>query len=42
MIVAEQKTLDEIKAMQVDYAKLGEILEDLAPGYLKQWVDQNQ
>ncbi|MCZ6674655.1 MAG: iron ABC transporter substrate-binding protein, partial [Verrucomicrobia bacterium] len=36
------KRVDEIMAMDVDYAKLGEILEDLAPGFLKQWVDQNQ
>ncbi len=33
--------VEDIKAMQVDYAKLGDILEDLAPGFLKSWVDQN-
>ena len=35
------RRLDQIKAMTVDYAKLGELLEQLSKGYLRQWVDEN-
>ena len=33
--------LDELKSMQVDYAMLGELLDQLAAGYLKNWVDRS-
>jgi iron(III) transport system substrate-binding protein len=33
--------LDQLKPMQVDYAVLGTLLEELATGYLKDWVDRN-
>ena len=33
--------LDELKAMQVDYAMLGELLDQLAADYLKNWVDRS-
>lgn len=33
--------ISRIKAMQVDYAKLGGLLEELTRGFLKDWVDRN-
>lgn len=32
--------LERLKPMQVDYAKLGALLEELTRGYLKEWVDR--
>ena len=32
--------LERLNPMQVDYAKLGALLEDLTRGYLKEWVDK--
>lgn len=34
--------ITRIKAMQVDYAKLGNLLEELTRGFLKVWVDRNR
>ncbi|RLE19208.1 MAG: iron ABC transporter substrate-binding protein, partial [Acidobacteria bacterium] len=31
-------TVHEIEAMEVDYGKLADELEDLSAGYLKEWV----
>ncbi len=36
------RPLANLKTMAVDYAALGHLLEDLARGYLKQWVDGNR
>jgi iron(III) transport system substrate-binding protein len=33
--------LNKIKQMEVDYVKLGDRLEELSKGYLKDWVDRN-
>lgn len=33
--------LDQLKPMPVDYAMLGSLLDQLAAGYLKDWVDRN-
>lgn len=33
--------LDQLKPMKVDYAMLGELLDQLAAGYLKDWVDRS-
>lgn len=33
--------LEHLKPMQVDYAQLSILLEDLTRGYLKEWVDRN-
>lgn len=33
--------LEQLKPMPVDYAILGSLLEQLAAGYLKDWVDRN-
>lgn len=34
-------SIGKLKAMPVDYAKLGDKLEELSKGYLKEWVDRN-
>ena len=34
--------ISRIKAMPVDYAKLGNLLEELTRGFLKDWVDRNR
>ena len=34
--------ISRLKAMQVDYAKLGNLLEELSRGFLKDWVDRNR
>ena len=36
------KRLEEIKPMKVDYAQLGTKLEELARGFLKDWVEQQR
>lgn len=36
------KRVDEITAMKVDYLQLGELLDDLSRGYLKDWVNQQK
>ena len=36
------RPLANLKTMAVDYAALGHLLEGLARGYLKQWVDGNR
>src|SRR5688572_4969294 len=40
-VPASVQRLTEITPMKVDYEKLGEILEIILPGYLKDWVDRN-
>lgn len=34
-------SLDELKAMEVDYSALANLLEQLSRGYLKKWVERN-
>lgn len=34
------KTVDEIRAMKVDYTETGALLEELSKGYLKDWTDR--
>lgn len=34
--------ISRVKAMQVDYAKLGDLLEELTKSFLKDWVDRNR
>ncbi len=34
-------TVDQIKAMEVDYERLGRKLEEISTGFLKQWVDEH-
>ena len=33
--------VDQIRALQVDDAKAGALLEELTKGYLKDWADRN-
>ena len=33
--------LADLKAMEVDYGSLAALLEELSPGFLKEWVDRN-
>jgi iron(III) transport system substrate-binding protein len=40
-VPASVQRLTEITPMKVDYEKLGEILEIILQGYLKDWVDRN-
>lgn len=34
-------SMDQLKTMPVDYVELAELLDQLAKGYLKEWVDRN-
>ncbi len=36
------KRIAELKGMAVDYAALGQLLDGLSKGYLKDWVDRNR
>ncbi len=36
------KRIAQLKAMTVDYGALGQLLDDLSKGYLKDWVDRNR
>lgn len=36
------KRIKELKSMAVDFAALGQLLDDLSNGYLKVWVDRNR
>jgi iron(III) transport system substrate-binding protein len=36
------KRIVQLKSMAVDYAALGQLLEGLSKGYLKDWVDRNR
>jgi len=33
-------SIEKLKPLPVDYAKLAGLLEELSRGYLKEWVDQ--
>jgi len=33
--------IEKVKPMRVDYVKLGDRLEELSKGFLKDWVDRN-
>lgn len=41
-VPAAMTRLDQLKPMRVDYAALGNLLEQLAAGYLKDWVDRSR
>ena len=41
-VPADVMPMSRIKAMDVDYAKLGALLEKLNKGFLKDWVDRNR
>ncbi|MBA3607437.1 MAG: extracellular solute-binding protein [Chthoniobacterales bacterium] len=41
-VPAGMKRLEEIKAMKVDYAKVAAKLEELARGFLKDWVEKQR
>lgn len=41
-VPANVKRVDEIKTMNVDYAKLGARLDELSRGFLKAWVDRQK
>jgi iron(III) transport system substrate-binding protein len=36
------KRIGQLKSMAVDYAALGQLLDGLSKGYLKEWVDRNR
>ena len=36
------KRIAQLKSMAIDYAALGQLLDGLSKGYLKDWVDQNR
>jgi len=40
-VPAHVVTLDQLKAMEIDYERLGARLESLTKGFLKEWVDEN-
>ncbi len=41
-VPANVKRIAQLKSMAVDYAALGQLLDDLSKGYLKDWVDRNR